>query len=157
MSKISILFLFLGITSGCAVFHPPDRPITNFLDDHLAPKNETAQTLLMPIALPVGFVSLVADAVIVNPFKQIPDAVNIAEKPFTEIDYYPSVEIIVFPMRIVTSFVMFVGAEITHCLFPIPSSKDSPPQGEESNDPNQIESDEIQDLNLEISEEKEGN
>lgn len=104
----------------CGVLAKRNRVLTGLLDEHLAPKTTVAQVALSPVAMPVGLATLTVDAVLINPVLHVPDAIEIANWVFTEVPFTGFGEIIVFPMRIISYPVMFVGAMIFYITIPIP-------------------------------------
>jgi len=60
--------------SGCAFTVRANRPLTNALDRAIAPTSTGAKVAMAPIAIPVGFVSLTTDAVVIHPIRVIPRA-----------------------------------------------------------------------------------
>ena len=60
--------------SGCACFDSHKRPMTSYLDGKVNPETTTAKVLLSPVAVPVGFCSLLLDCAVVYPVSRIPEA-----------------------------------------------------------------------------------
>ena len=67
----TVLLLF---TAGCAVANQDRRLLLNAMDASLTPGSTAGRWLLAPVALPVGFVAGVTDAVVVHPVTQLDDA-----------------------------------------------------------------------------------
>ncbi|HEB53484.1 MAG TPA: hypothetical protein ENI87_09545 [bacterium] len=60
--------------SSCAIGNEERRRVLNYLDANWAPSSEGGRWLASPVALPVGLLAGVADAVVVHPLSQIDDA-----------------------------------------------------------------------------------
>ncbi|MCB9876948.1 MAG: hypothetical protein H6835_05015 [Planctomycetes bacterium] len=60
--------------AACAMANGDRRRVLNVLDHNLTPSSATGRWLLSPVALPVGIVAGVADAVVVHPVSQLDDA-----------------------------------------------------------------------------------
>lgn len=73
MNRFALLLVVCALAS-CAIANPDRRRLLNALDEHAAPSTETGRWLAAPVALPVGVVAGVADAVVVHPLSQIDDA-----------------------------------------------------------------------------------
>ena len=113
-----ILSLAAMLNSGCAVLSEKNRYLTRFLDEELTPESSTTKAVMAPVAIPVGFTALAIDGVIINPLVVLPEAFEDASQVFTEVEFMGPLEIIVFPMRLVTFPVILVGSEIFRCTFP---------------------------------------
>lgn len=68
------MLLVVASLAGCAIGNEDRRHVLNYLDENLAPSDATARWLVSPVALPVGVVAGVADAVVVHPVTQLDDA-----------------------------------------------------------------------------------
>ena len=75
-TRAALLALLLpaSVTHGCAVGNGERRLLLNYLDDRWTPSSETGRWLAAPVALPVGVVAGLADAVVVHPSTQFDDA-----------------------------------------------------------------------------------
>ena len=60
--------------SSCAIGNEERRRVLNYLDANWAPDSEGGRWLVSPVALPVGLIAGVADAVVVHPLSQVDDA-----------------------------------------------------------------------------------
>ena len=105
--------------SGCAVVKKKHRHVANLLDENLTPEDRASKVALAPIAIPVGLAALLVDGAAINPVLNLPKAVDDAGNVFTKIDSAGPGEIVVFPMRVVTFVVFFVGSEVGRCALPI--------------------------------------
>lgn len=77
MYKFISAFLLLGIVglqTHCAFSKRENRRLTNSLDSHLVPPSPAGKILLVPVALTVGSVSLLADALVVHPLAVVPES-----------------------------------------------------------------------------------
>lgn len=69
-----ILFIgFLFIFSQCAFTNARNRPVTTYLDEvvNIDPNSTTKRILVSPIAIPVGFVTLTSDIIIIHPVSSL--------------------------------------------------------------------------------------
>ena len=103
---------------GCATLSEKHRHVAKSLDENLAPTNTPAKVLLSPVAIPVGVVALAVDGLVINPIINLPKAVDDAAFVFTDVLSAGILEIFVFPMRIVTFPVVFLGSEVGRCCIP---------------------------------------
>lgn len=63
-----------GVLASCTMFDPDNRRTLNWLDANLTPTAHAGRMALLPLSIPVGFVALSADAIIVHPVLVIDDA-----------------------------------------------------------------------------------
>ena len=70
------LFLVAVLLGGCAIFNPKNRRLTGLLDERIAPESVAAKVLLVPVVLPLGFVSLTGDLVLIHPISVVPDCLD---------------------------------------------------------------------------------
>jgi hypothetical protein len=103
---------------GCAVLSEKHRFVARYLDENLAPTNTPAKALLSPVAIPVGVVALAVDGLVINPVVNVPQALDDASFVFKDVPSAGILEIFVFPMRIVTFPVVFLGSEVGRCCVP---------------------------------------
>ena len=119
MRTLWVAALVAMTTAGCAVVDENNRPVTRFFDENAAPDSKGVRLALAPIAIPVGMTTLAIDAVLINPVLQLPEAFSETMGLVSEVDSTGPLEIVVFPMRVVTFVVVFTGLELALCLFPI--------------------------------------
>ncbi len=120
MSMLRMLMIPLTATLfSCAVLKAENRPLTAYLDEHATPESAAGRAALAPLALPAGLATLALDAVLVNPLQQLPDALEVGEAPFKIAEDAGALELILFPMRVITAPVLFVGAWIFLCTIPV--------------------------------------
>jgi hypothetical protein len=109
---------------GCAVLSEDYRHITRYLDENAVPESTALKVAASPLAIPTGMVSLTVDGFLINPVLNFPKAAKDAWNCFDpEIVPYSTAEIFVFPMRIVTFVVVFLGSEIGRCCIPLDLEK----------------------------------
>ncbi len=114
-----MVLAFTGLFgSQCAVLGKKHRVLTTELDEKLTPDSPVLQAALSPIAVPVGVASLLVDGLIINPIRYLPDSVDFANHTFKSVPFAGVGEIIVFPMRVITWPILFIGAEIVQTAFP---------------------------------------
>lgn len=70
--RIPAIFLIL-VFASCAFMKQENRPVTTALDGIIQPKTTATKVALAPLVVPLGFVTLAADVVIVHPLTTIPD------------------------------------------------------------------------------------
>ena len=112
---VAILILF---SSGCAVLSEKHRHLSKYLDDNLDPQSAALEIALTPVSIPAGLSALVIDGFFINPALALPKAAEDAVSVFTKLDYTGCAEIWVFPMRIITCPIIFVGSELLRCFIP---------------------------------------
>ncbi len=122
VTVLGVLAVLLLAVCSCAVLSEDHRHIAYYLDEHAVPEGTAAKVAAAPLAIPTGLAALSIDGFAINPVLNVPRAFEDAKMVFDpEIVPYASVgEILVFPMRIVTFVVIFVGSEVARCLFPFP-------------------------------------
>lgn len=64
----------LLLCSGCAVFNRNNTPALNFVEEHLLPKENPAQTLSFPLTVPAGFAAGALDMILFHPLSVAGDA-----------------------------------------------------------------------------------
>tara|TARA_Y100001937_G_scaffold62768_1_gene86127 strand:+ start:28860 stop:29189 length:330 start_codon:yes stop_codon:yes gene_type:complete len=62
--------------SQCAFMVKENRRLTNALDSVVSPESTMAKVVLSPVFVPVGAVSLAADAIVIHPVAVIPQAAD---------------------------------------------------------------------------------
>jgi hypothetical protein len=98
------------------------RHITRYLDENAVPESTEVKIAMAPGAIPLGLTSLTVDGFLINPVLNFPKAAKDAWNVFDpEKIPYSAAEIFVFPMRVVTFVMIFIGSEIGRCCVPIPS------------------------------------
>jgi len=115
LNSFLIALLVLTLTTGCAVLDKDKRIITEYLEDNITPKTKAGKIALAPVAIPVGFTTMVVDGFIVNPVRNAPKAFDDASYVFTDVEYTGPGEIFVFPMRMITFPLIFLGSELIRC------------------------------------------
>ncbi|MCB1191711.1 MAG: hypothetical protein H7A23_16990 [Leptospiraceae bacterium] len=118
MKKLTLVFLLLCFCS-CAVLSKKNRYTLDFLDENLDPESTGARIALAPVAIPVGITAFVIDGFLIHPIYSLPCAVDDSFWVFREVSNTYVLEIIVFPMRIVTMLATFLGSEIVRITIPI--------------------------------------
>jgi hypothetical protein len=71
---VPLLLTFTMLSTGCAITEESNRRLTSKLDQLVAPESTPAKVALAPVFIPVGFTSILLDAVIIHPVAVIPDA-----------------------------------------------------------------------------------
>ncbi len=118
--RLFVLVVFCALpASACAVLQQENRVLTGALDEHAAPESPAARVALAPVAMPVGLTTLLIDGALINPVRAIEPSFELAEFVFTEVPFAGVGEVLVFPMRIITFPVLFVGAMVAHITLPI--------------------------------------
>jgi len=73
-SRFLLLTWLLCLCGGCAMGARENRRLTTVLSDHLTPDAAWGRWSLLPLAIPVGGVSLVTDTFVVHPACSLPNA-----------------------------------------------------------------------------------
>ena len=73
-SIILVSCLTLLLSSGCAVFNRNNTPALNAVEQHLVPKDKTAQLISAPVIIPLGFAAATLDMVLLHPLSVAGDA-----------------------------------------------------------------------------------
>jgi len=107
------------LVSGCAVLSQEDRVLTRTLDEKFTPRSGVAKIAAAPVALPVGVAALAIDGVLLNPVRNLSDSAELANIVFEEVPFTGLGEVIVFPMRLITYPILFLGAELVLCTIPV--------------------------------------
>jgi hypothetical protein len=69
-----LISLNLLLCNGCAVFNRNNTPALNFVEQHLLPKDKTAQVISYPLVVPAGFAAATLDMVVFHPISVAKDA-----------------------------------------------------------------------------------
>ncbi|MCB1157149.1 MAG: hypothetical protein H7A25_07730 [Leptospiraceae bacterium] len=120
--KQGFLILLLLLIHSCAVLDQKNRVILQGLDAGFTPKTTTAKIALSPISIPIGFTAFMIDGLVLHPFFSLPCAIDDSLWAFKEVPNTYILELIVFPMRIVTMLATFAGSEVFRTSIPIPYS-----------------------------------
>jgi hypothetical protein len=69
-----VITFTLLLSSGCAVFNRNNTPALNAVEQHLVPTDKTAQLLVAPVIIPLGFAAATIDMVLLHPLSVAEDA-----------------------------------------------------------------------------------
>ncbi|MEZ6036605.1 MAG: hypothetical protein R3F29_03940 [Planctomycetota bacterium] len=106
--------------AACAMANGDRRRVLNALDGNLTPSSATGRWLLSPVALPVGVVAGVADAVVVHPLSQIDDAwLDTIDLLWTSHGDTPLRRAVLIPVAAVATPLVFVGDWLGRAVFDI--------------------------------------
>jgi len=84
------------------------------------PESPVAQIALAPVAIPVGFATLLADVVMIHPLSTIPDcAKDSNEHIWANPEGGVMRQVFLFPLKIVATPIFFLGDLILRSLFDI--------------------------------------
>lgn len=112
------LAFFCTVSPSCAVFFEENRRLTNLMDENFTPESETAQTALVPVAVPAGLLAILSDMIIVHPVSQVPEAVSDTYEFFWENpEGGPVRQAFLFIPKVVLTPVFFAGDWILRSLF----------------------------------------
>ncbi|MCR9142010.1 MAG: hypothetical protein NXI24_07140 [bacterium] len=114
----ALLMLAGAFNFNCAVLSSERRVLTAALDEHMAPESPVARAAFAPVAMPIGLSALILDGVIINPILHVPDSVDNANFVFEDVPFTGVGEILVFPMRLITYPVIFVGSMLFYAMVP---------------------------------------
>ena len=118
-SRLVLLTAIVLLFSQCAVLSKDNRYLTAALDEDQVPESQTMRTLFYPLAVPTGLVAMLIDGILIHPLVSLPRAADDATFVFTEIDYMGVLEIIAFPMRLITYPVVLAGDWIFRITVPV--------------------------------------
>ncbi|MEM7181634.1 MAG: hypothetical protein AAF518_12020 [Spirochaetota bacterium] len=76
MKQALLIFLGTFLLTNCAFLEKRNRPLTTYLDQQIQPESTPGKIALFPIVMPVGFVSLASDILVLHPISTIPEAVK---------------------------------------------------------------------------------
>jgi len=68
-----VLTIAVGLL-GCAILEKENRRVLNRLDEKVQPETVQSRVALAPLMIPAGSMALAADAMVVNPISEVPDA-----------------------------------------------------------------------------------
>jgi hypothetical protein len=110
------------LAPGCAWSNRANRPVWNAFEEHLVPEDDTAFYATLPLTVPAGVLSILADSFVVHPVQVMDDAWDDAGKPWRELDwqhdYYT--ELAVLPFRVIATPLIFVVSFLGRSLFDLP-------------------------------------
>ena len=105
----------------CAVLHPEMRPVTAYLDETIAPEDDTTAVLVSPLAVVIGTVTLSVDGLVLNPILNLKPAHELAfEFALEDTGELGWAETVAFPMRLITYSLLLIGGDIFMCSIPAP-------------------------------------
>ncbi|HZL99098.1 MAG TPA: hypothetical protein VFD43_02505 [Planctomycetota bacterium] len=114
-----LLALLLG---GCAWSNRANRPVWNAFEANLVPEDTTGFYATLPLTLPGGLVCILIDCFIVHPVHVADDAWADAGELWHGLDwdthYYT--QLVVLPLRLVGTPIVFVGMFLARSLFDVP-------------------------------------
>ncbi len=119
-THLVLLALAALAASGCAVTQEQNRRLLNAMDASLTPCCDGGRWALAPVALPLGLVAGVLDAVVVHPATAVDDAWG----DTVELLWTPEGEsrlrrAVLTPFMAAFTAPVFVGSWLGRCLLPI--------------------------------------
>ncbi|HTE06720.1 MAG TPA: hypothetical protein VK824_11025 [Planctomycetota bacterium] len=121
--------IVLGLlTSGCAWSNRANRPVWNAFEAHLVPEEDTAFYASLPLTVPAGLLSILADTFVVHPAQVADDAWEDAGRPWRKLDWQHEyhTELALIPFRMLGSPLIFLGSFLGRSLFDMRPSADAP-------------------------------
>jgi hypothetical protein len=115
---LALLCTTLLSASGCAVVNSENRYASRAVES-MWPESVPAQVVVAPVLVPLWAGGLVVDALVVNPVMSLPKALFTAFGINGMVPALPVVEIVVFPLRVITFPLLVLGAEIVYCTVPL--------------------------------------
>ena len=123
IALLACLFL-----AACSMAERDNRRTLNVLDGALAPSSDGARWALAPVALPVGLVALVADAVVVHPISVVDDAwgdtVEWLWTPDPDESHFRRAMVV--PLAALATPLVWTGAWLGRSVFAVPPREDGP-------------------------------
>lgn len=131
MNLFAPLVVVIATTASCAMGNRERRHVLNYLDANWAPQSVAGRWVAAPVALPVGVVAGLTDAVIVHPVTQIDDAwvdtVDVVWDFDAATDFR---KVLRTPLSAAATPVVFGVTWVWRSVFDISDSYESPPPPE---------------------------
>ncbi|OPY11562.1 MAG: hypothetical protein A4E66_01330 [Syntrophus sp. PtaB.Bin001] len=124
MRKITVLLIALLVLGGCAFKNRNNTPLLNLTEKHLVPKTQPAKAFSYPITIPLSFLAVMVDIVIIHPVMVTDDAARDAKDllwTISESDWenrYLTTTASCVPRTVATP-IFFVGDWLARSLFDI--------------------------------------
>ncbi len=116
-SLLLLVAMLLIQISGCAVIDRDHRHVTKIVERSV-PQNMALSILTFPLWGTAGVATLVADGLVINPVLNAPAALDDAMMAFTGFGIILPLEIVLLPVRAVSTVPLFLGSEILRCSIP---------------------------------------
>ena len=117
-TRMLLVLLGLSLLAGCAFMNRDNTPTLNLVEEHVIPD----ETVWKVVLFPVGFLAVVADAVVVHPIAMIPEAAgDTGEALWENFEWEEKyvTECAVLPWRVIGTPFVFTGTWIGRALFDI--------------------------------------
>jgi hypothetical protein len=122
LGALLLLLCAGGIASGCAWSNRANRPVWNAFEERLVPEADAAFYATLPLTVPAGVLSILADTFVVHPVQVMDDAWKDAEHLWLELEwereYYT--ELALLPLRVIGTPVVLVFTFLARSMFNIP-------------------------------------
>jgi hypothetical protein len=129
-----LLACVAAVAGGCAWSNRANRPVWNAFEKHLVPETDGAFYASLPLTVPAGLVSILADTFVVHPVQVMDDAWGDAGEIWDDIEweheYYT--ELALLPFRVVGTPIVFVVTFLGRSMF------DVPPHGVDESAPDEV-------------------
>ena len=120
MKHLIFIVIVVSMTCGCAMFEEDNRRVLNALDETIQPKTVSGRVALAPLGVVAGTAGLAADALVVNPVHQIPEAWDdTAELCWEFGNMSPLRQAVLFPLRLGATPPTFIGDWLCRAMFDI--------------------------------------
>ena len=117
---------FVGLFAACTAVRD-HRHTLDWLDATLTPTSPTARGLLLPVAIPVGCVGLLADVLLVNPVLAIDDAWgDTTDLLWTSQEESVLRRVLFTPIAAVATPFVFAGDWLGRSLLPLEPRREAP-------------------------------
>lgn len=114
------------VGGGCTAVREDSRRTLDSLDGNFTPASPTTRTVLLPVAIPVGFCGLLTDTLLVNPAFAIDDAWrDTVDLLWTPRDESPLRRALFTPLAALATPLVFAGDWLGRSVFPIPPRQES--------------------------------
>ncbi len=116
--RVSCL-LCLPLLGGCAWTLRENRPVWNVFEQNLVPESPTGFAVALPLTVPLGLVSILADTFVAHPLQVVDDAYDDSADLWRDIDlehaYYTEAGVV--PLRAVATPVWYVLSFLGRSMF----------------------------------------
>jgi hypothetical protein len=118
-----LLWLLWALLPSCAWARRENRPVWNAFEEHLVPQSQGAFLATLPLTVPVGLVSILADTLVAHPLQVVDDAASDAGDLWQKVDFEGAyyTEAGFAPLRAVATPCWFLLSFVGRSVFDVPS------------------------------------
>ena len=128
MNRVGVFILLAGVMAscgGCSVFRQSNRRTLNCLNEHVSFDSTAGKIAAAPVFMPVGWVAVATDAIIINPAVAVPDAYKDTKELVWENPEGSGFrQAMLFLPKVVVTPVVYIGDWVGRVLFPIEARED---------------------------------